>query len=94
MGFPSFSVSVPVSEDSPLKRELRKLFSEILALPPEEIPDDAHFMRDLGGSSLDYFTLIGKIDEVFGVTLDYEAEEHFSYSLKDFERIIKEKTQR
>lgn len=91
---PVQSVLVPVSEDSPLKRELRKLFSEILALPPEEIPDDAHFMRDLGGSSLDYFTLIGKIDEVFGVTLDYEAEEHFSYSLKDFERIIKEKTQR
>ncbi|MBQ1272460.1 MAG: non-ribosomal peptide synthetase, partial [Clostridia bacterium] len=78
------------SETTPLKTELRQMFAEILGLPAEKITDHGHFMNDLGGSSLDYFTLIGKIDEVYGITLEFEME-NFSYCLADFERIIGER---
>ncbi len=87
------TLSAPVlqeqTEDSPLKAELRQMFAEILGIDPQQITDDGHFMNDLGGTSLDYFTLIGQIDERYGVTLEFEME-HFSYCLKDFERIIGE----
>lgn len=80
-------------EESPLKGDLRRLFAEILDTDPRQISDDGHFMNDLGGSSLDYFTLIGTIDERYGVTLEFETEQ-FHYSLNDFERIIGERIQK
>ena len=78
------------ADESPLKAELRGIFAEILEIPPEDVTDTGHFMNDLGGSSLDYFTLLGKIDEEYGVTLEFEMEQ-FSYCLNDFARIIGEK---
>ncbi len=77
------------SPDSPLKEELRQMFAEILGISPQQITDRGHFMNDLGGSSLDYFTLIGQIDQRYGVTLEFEME-NFSYCLADFEGIIGE----
>ena len=77
------------ADESPLKTELRGIFAEILGISPEDVTDTGHFMNDLGGSSLDYFTLIGKIDEIYGVTLEFETE-NFSYCLQDFVRIIGE----
>ena len=78
------------TDESPLKRELRGMFAEILGISPDAVTDTGHFMNELGGSSLDYFTLIGKIDETYGVTLEFETE-HFSYCLNDFVRIIGER---
>lgn len=76
--------------DSELKESLRRIFAEILGVPLCEVSDNGHFMNDLGGSSLDYFTLISRIDEEFGVTLEFEME-HFHYSLNDFERVLEER---
>ncbi len=75
--------------ESELKKELRQMFAEILELPPEKVTDDGHFMHDLGGSSLDYFTLISQIGETYGVMLEFEME-NFHYTLNDFERIVGE----
>ncbi len=77
-------------DGSPLKAELRQMFAEILGIPEGHVTDGGHFMNDLGGSSLDYFTLIGRIDEKYGVTLEFEME-NFHYCLDDFVRIIGEK---
>ena len=63
--------------------------ADILAVDETEITENGHFMRDLGGSSLDYFTLLGEINNRFGVTLDFESEK-FGYTLKDFERVVTE----
>lgn len=76
-------------EDSELKGILRQMFADALGLPIEDIKDNAHFMNDLGGSSLDYFTLIGAIGEKFNIRLNYE-EKDFSYTLNDFEEKIKD----
>ena len=84
------AVSRPAGADSPLKGELRAMFAEILHIALEAVTDTGHFMNDLGGSSLDYFALIGRIDETYGVTLEFEME-NFSYCLNDFVRIIGEK---
>lgn len=77
-------------DTSGIKAELRAIFADILGLNEKEITDNGHFMNDLGGSSLDYFTLIGEINTQFGITLDFESEE-FGYSLNDFENILKKR---
>ena len=76
-------------EESELRAILRSMFADILEIGEEEIPEDAHFMIDLGGSSLDYFTLVGEINERFGINLGFEGEE-FRYTLRDFERAVKD----
>ncbi len=79
----------PVGEQSELCDELREMFARILDMQPSEISEDANFMTDLGGSSLDYYELIGEIDKHYGVRLPFEAD-GFSYSLRDFEKLVKE----
>lgn len=76
-------------EESALKAVLRQMFSDALGLPTNEITDNGHFMNDLGGSSLDYFSLVSAINERFSVTLDYEGD-GFTYTLNDFEKKVKE----
>ena len=81
--------TVGVSDESETRARIRALFSEILGVPADSIAGNANFMTDLGGSSLDYFTLISELDRAFQVKLPYESE-GFGYSLDDFERLIKE----
>ena len=59
-------------------------------LPGEKITNTGHFIKDLGGTSLDYFTVVSEIDEQLGVTLEFEETE-FAYNLNDLERVIEEK---
>ncbi len=86
------TAAVPAPEstgDSAVGTILREIMADILAVDETEITENGHFMRDLGGSSLDYFTLLGEINNRFGVTLDFESEK-FGYTLKDFERVVTE----
>lgn len=78
------------SDESQLKKELRVLFADVLNTEESDISDTGHFINDLGGSSLDYFSLLSRIDEIYGVMLDFEPE-NFNYSLNDFERILSER---
>ncbi|MBO5914083.1 MAG: acyl carrier protein, partial [Clostridia bacterium] len=82
--------------DSDIKRIVRETFAEILDIEVGSISDDANFMNDLGGTSLDYFTLINKLDERFGLKIDFGSDydlEAFGYTVNHFERIIKEMIQ-
>ena len=76
-------------EDSEIKRALRALFAQVLSVDEDEIADNAHFMTELGGSSLDYFTLISEINRKFDVSLAYDNND-FGYTLNDFEKLLKE----
>jgi acyl carrier protein len=79
------------SSDSPVEALLREIFAEVLHTDPAEISSSAHFMNDLGGTSLEYYDVLYRIEERFGVKLDLEGSD-FTYTLADFEKIIKEKT--
>ena len=76
--------------DSELKKKLRSILAEALNLPEEKVTNTGHFIKDLGGTSLDYFTVVSEIDEQLGVTLEFEGE-GFAYNLNDLERIVEEK---
>ena len=68
---------------------MRALFAQVLSVDEDEIADNAHFMTELGGSSLDYFTLISEINRKFDVSLAYDNND-FGYTLNDFEKLLKE----
>ena len=75
--------------DEELKRIIRGMIAQVLLIDETKVEDGAHFFYDLGGSSLDYLTLIGMIDSRFGITLGFEAE-GFDYSLSDIARKVEE----
>ena len=53
-----------------ISKRVIKLFSEILMVEEDKIGKKDHFIFDLGGTSLDYFTLLMKINEEFGISID------------------------
>lgn len=76
------------SEKTEIKAVIRGIFARTLMVNPESIEDEDHFLNDLGGTSLDYFAVLGEINEKFGMKISFEDNE-FTYSIKDFERIVK-----
>ncbi len=58
-------------DDKPAAR-LREFFAEALSMKAEDIPDHADFFLDLGGTSLDWFGMIGGIENEFSVKIPAE----------------------
>ena len=48
---------------------MRELFSKILILPKFKIDDNAHWINDLGGDSMNYVELVLQIQDTFKVTI-------------------------
>ena len=58
-----------------IKDKLKKIIVEQLGVEEEEVVDDASFIDDLGGDSLDHVELIMAVEEEFNIDIpDAEAE--------------------
>lgn len=55
-----------------MKKGIRALYAEALDIPESDIRDDAHFIDELGGDSLQVLGMSLKIEEKFGVTIPPE----------------------
>ena len=55
-----------------IKQKVRRVYAEALDLPAEQIADDAHFINDLGGDSLQVLSVSLKIEELFSVLIPVE----------------------
>lgn len=75
--------------DTEIIEILTDLFRKCLNDDLTEINPNSHFMLDLGGTSLDYFSLISMINERFSINLKMDYD-HMAYTINDFEKIIKE----
>lgn len=53
---------------------VRAVVAEVLSRSEEEVGANDHFIFDLGGNSLEYFTLQGALNERFDIRLQTEAE--------------------
>jgi acyl carrier protein len=73
-------------EDDTL-RIVRGLFAQVLGKTPAEIGPDDHFIFDLGGSSLDYFSLLSALSERFGIKLQTDAE-NYCNTAREFAQAI------
>ena len=59
-----------ISQDT--VRAVKKVFAQVLGCKEDEIGDDRHFIFDLGGTSLDYCTVLIRLQNEFGVAFSFE----------------------
>ena len=57
---------------SEIKQKVRQVYAETLQISPENLADDAHFITDLGGDSLQVLSLSLKVEELFSVLIPVE----------------------
>ena len=69
---------------------LKEYFAQALGLTPEDIPEQADFFLDLGGTSIDYFGMIGGIENEFSVKIPTEQSESLSTVAK-FHRFLSDR---
>ena len=65
-----------------IKEEVRKIFSDVLILPQEEIGDRAHFVIDLGGDSLSVIGVIAQLEEKYNIEI---TDEDFAKAVNVYE---------
>ncbi len=73
---------------SGLEAEIRDCFAEALGKGSSEIGENDNFFRDLGGTSIDYFSLLGLLKNRFGLELPADAAERLA-TVKEFSHHIK-----
>lgn len=73
---------------SGLEAEVRACFAAALDRSANEIPADAHFFNELGGTSLEYFALQSEIKTRFGIEELY-ADGTPLFTVKDFTAYIR-----
>lgn len=81
------SGSLPLSDKEPLvveevvpevvgqdqiKDQVRKLYADALEVAPSQVKDDAHFINDLGGDSLQVLSVSLKVEELFHILIPTE----------------------
>lgn len=71
-----------------MEAEIALCFAETLERDVSDIAADAHFFRDLQGTSLDYFALLGKIKARLGLDIITDGSTQLS-TVKDFTEYIK-----
>ncbi len=76
-----------VAPEDELGLKLRRAFSEFVESDEENINLDDHFIYDLGGTSLDYFSLVMRINEIVGIHLAFDRDSA-CYTIRDFKRVI------
>lgn len=75
-------------EDSPIAKKLREIFAGELGVSPEEIAINAHFMLDLGGTSLQYMSVLSAISRDFSISEIDASREAPSYTIAELCKTI------
>ncbi len=73
-----------------LEKELCHCFAEVLGKDPASIGKNSHFFQELGGTSIDYHILLGKVREKFGMELQNSGDA-FWCTIGEFAAYIQKK---
>jgi len=67
--------------------KIRKIISQQLNIPLENILPDSKIVQDLGADSLDIVELLMSLEEEFGITVSDEQAQHM-ITIADIEKVI------
>ena len=71
--------------------QLKSIFAKVLNINEDQIKNDSNFILDLGGSSLDYFTLVVEIEKAFNIKVD--VSNGLRLTVSSFVELILQSTQ-
>ncbi len=87
--FNEFKIGLQVdlsSLEQKIVEEVKIIFAEVLNQDVETIGLDHHFIFDLGGTSLDYLTLLVKLEETYDI--NFNSGDEYCYSVLTFTKQI------
>ncbi len=73
-----------------IRQKVRRVFAETLQMDPATIDDDAHFINDLGGDSLQVLSISLKVEELFSVLIPVEEYTQCT-SINELSALLQEK---
>lgn len=73
-----------------IRQKVRRVYAETLQVSPESLDDNAHFINDLGGDSLQVLSLSLKVEELFGVLIPVEEYGQCT-SVNELSRLLEDK---
>ncbi|MHC1787108.1 MAG: aminotransferase class I/II-fold pyridoxal phosphate-dependent enzyme [Christensenellales bacterium] len=73
-----------------IRQKVRRVYAETLQMAPEAISDEAHFITDLGGDSLQVLSVSLKVEELFSVLIPVE-EYGLCTTVNDMSRLLQDK---
>lgn len=69
-------------EDSPLLGEVKRIIAGVLDIPEDKIGADSHIFFDLGGSSIQYFSILTALSQHFDIT-GYDKNDKYCYTPRE-----------
>ena len=67
--------------------KVRECVAEVMGIEAGKIGDDAHFIFDLGASSLQYFAIVGLLAKEFSIS-SYSEKENYRYTVRECSEYI------
>ena len=80
--FSDFQVTAAEGEDSPLMEDVKKIIAAKLDIPVEQVESTSHIFFDLGGSSIQYFSILTALSEYFELS-GYDQTDKYCYTPKE-----------
>lgn len=80
--FADFLVAAQEGTDSPLMEDVKKIIASVLDVPAEKVEAGSHIFFDLGGTSIQYFSILTKLSEHFEIT-GYDQTDKYCYTPKE-----------
>ena len=80
--FGDYTVTSAQGEDSPLMEEVKQIIASVLEIPAESIEANSHLFFDLGGSSIQYFSVLTALSEHFELG-GYDRTDKYCYTPKE-----------
>ena len=80
--FADFLAAAQEGMDSPLMEDVKKIIASVLDVPAEKVEAGSHIFFDLGGTSIQYFSILTKLSEHFEIT-GYDQTDKYCYTPKE-----------
>ena len=80
--FADYTVTSAEGEDSPLMEDVKKIIAQVLEIPVDTVEAGSHIFFDLGGSSIQYFSILTALSEHFEIS-GYDKTDKYCYTPKE-----------
>ena len=82
VSFAEHTAAAAEGADSPLMEDVKKIIASVLDVPADTVEATSHIFFDLGGSSIQYFSILTELSKHFEIS-GYEQTDKYCYTPKE-----------